>query len=193
MAKSSGPQLSFSPGRIDPANSSFAETRKSLAGEFKARGKKLFVVVNHFSSKNDDQPLMGHNQPPTRFTEGPRHGQAAVVNGFVNDILDIAPEANVIVLGDINDLEFSETVDILEGDGELFSAIKTLPANERYSYVFEGNSQVLDQILLSRNLYEHFPYAYDVVHVNSEFSSQASDHDPSVVRLRLTGRPAPKP
>ena len=193
VAHPSGPRLSFSPGRIDPADPSFAETRKSLAGEFKARGKKLFVVVNHFSSKNGDQPLMGHNQPPIRFTEGPRHGQAAVVNGFVNDILAVDPKANVIVLGDINDFEFSETVDILEGDGELFSAIKTLPANERYSYVFQGNSQVLDQILLSRNLNEHFPYAYDVVHVNSELSSQASDHEPSVVRLRLTGRPSPKP
>jgi hypothetical protein len=51
---------------------------------------------------------------------------------------------------------------------------------------------VLDQILLSRNLNEHFPYTYDVVHVNSELSSQASDHEPSVVRLRLAGRPAPK-
>ena len=193
VATPSGPQLSFSPGRIDPANAAFVATRKSLVGEFRARGKKLFVVVNHFSSKNDDQPLIGHNQPPIRFTEEPRHGQAAAVNAFVNDILDVDPEANVIVLGDINDFEFSETVDILEGDGELFRPIKTLPSNERYSYVFEGNSQVLDQILLSRNLNEQFPYVYDVVHVNSEFSSQASDHEPSLVRIRLTGRPTPKP
>jgi len=192
VATAAGPQLSFSPGRIDPANPAFVATRKSLVGEFRARGKTLFVVVNHFSSKNDDQPLIGHNQPPIRFTEPPRHGQAAAVNDFVNDILDVDREANVIVLGDINDFEFSETVDILEGDGELFSAIKSLPANERYSYVFEGNSQVLDQILLSRNLNQQFPYVYDVVHVNSEFSSQASDHEPSVVRINLTGRPAPK-
>ena len=193
VATPSGPRLSYSPGRIEPSDPAFIDTRKSLAGEFRARGKKLFVVVNHFSSKNDDQPLMGHNQPPARLSEVARHGQAAVVNEFVDDILAVNPDANVIVLGDINDFEFSETVDILEGDGELFSAIKTLPANERYSYVFEGNSQVLDQILLSRNIYERFPYTYDVVHVNSELSSQASDHEPSVVRLNLTGRPTVKP
>jgi predicted extracellular nuclease len=122
-----------------------------------------------------------------------RHGQAQVVNDFMDQLLAVDPEANAIVLGDINDFEFSQTVDILEGDGELFSAIKTLPANERYSYVFEGNSQVLDQILLSPNIYTHFPYVYDVVHVNSEFASQASDHEPSVVRVRLTGRPTPMP
>ena len=87
----------------------------------------------------------------------------------------------MIVLGDINDFEFSRTVEVLEGGG-LFSAIKSLPANERYSYVFEGNSQVLDQILLSPNLNEGFPYTYDVVHVNSEFAGQASDHEPSLVR-----------
>jgi predicted extracellular nuclease len=200
LSTASGPQLSFSPGRVDPENDAWFETRKPLAGEFRARGKKLFVVVNHFSSKTDDQPLMGRFQPPTRFSEMPdqdglggRHAQAAVVNEFVKDILAVDPEANVIVLGDINDFEFSRTVEILEGDGELFSAIKTLPANERYSYVFEGNSQVLDQILLSPNLDEQFLYTYDVVHANSEFAGQASDHEPSLVRIRLTGRPTPKP
>ena len=196
----SGPQLSLSPGRVDPQNPAWFATRKPVAGEFRAKGKKVFVVVNHFSSKNDDQPLMGRFQPPTRFTESPnasgqggRHAQAAVVNGFVKDILAADPEANVIVLGDINDFEFSRTVEILEDGGALFSAIKLLPANERYSYVFEGNSQVLDQILLSPNLNEQFSYTYDVVHVNSEFAGQASDHEPSLVRINLTGRPTPKP
>jgi uncharacterized protein len=184
----SGPQLSLSPGRIDPASPFFEETRKSLAGEFRVRGKKLFVVVNHFSSKNDDQPLMGHNQPPTRFTEGPRHGQAGVVNDFVNDILAVNADANVIVLGDINDFEFSETVELLEG-GVLTTLMDTLPKAERYSYVFEGNSQVLDQILVSGNLLGTFGIEYDPVHVNSEFADQASDHDPQVARLDLRGRP----
>ena len=78
------------------------------------------------------------------------------MNDFVDEILEADAGANVIVLGDINDFEFSETVEILEGEGELYSAIKDLPAGERYSYVFEGNSQVLDQILLSRTLFDRF-------------------------------------
>jgi uncharacterized protein len=68
----------------------------------------------------------------------------------------------------------------------------TLPKAERYSYVFEGNSQVLDQILVSDNLLGSFPIAYDVAHVNSEFADQTSDHEPQVARMRLTGRPTPK-
>ncbi len=191
----SGSRLSSSPGRVGTESAAFDDTRKSLAGEFIAHGKTLFVVVNHFSSKTDDQPLFGPSQPPIRFSEAARHGQAQVVHDFVAGLLAADPNANVIVLGDINDFEFSQTVDILEAGGVLHTLVKDLPPAQRYSYVFEGNSQVLDQILLSPNLDNHFPHDYDVVHVNSEFADaiQASDHEPSVTRIDLRGRPTPKP
>lgn len=187
----SGPQLSASPGRIEPGSPAFVDTRKSLALELRARGKKIFAVVNHFSSKGGDDPLFGRFQPPVRHTEVARHQQAQVVNDFVDEILAADPSANVVVLGDINDFEFSETVDILEG-GVLTTLMDTLPKAERYSYVFEGNSQVLDQILVSDNLLGNFPIEYDVVHVNSEFADQTSDHEPQVAQMRLTGRPTSK-
>ena len=186
VGKKHKPELSASPGRIGTQiDGPFADTRKSLVGEFDVRGRTVFAIVNHFSSKGDDQPLFGPAQPPIRFSEVARHGQAQVVNDFVDAILAQDEEAKVVVLGDINDFEFSETTDILEG-GVLTSLVKTLPTNERYSYVFEGNSQVLDQILISDRLLR-VPYrpVYDVVHLNSEFADaiQASDHEPSVVRL----------
>ena len=187
----SGPRLSFSPGRVDPQDPAWEATRKPLAGEFRMRGKKVFVIANHFSSKGGDEPLFGRFQPPTRSTEVDRHAQAQSVNDFVDELLAVDPRANVIVLGDINDFEFSQTVDILEG-GVLTTLMDTLPKPERYSYVFEGNSQVLDQILVSGNLLGNFPIDYDPVHVNSEFADQASDHDPQVARLDLRGRPTPK-
>ena len=219
-------ELTISPGRIlpDPTGpwaSAFDQTRKSLVGEFRYRGQTVFVVVNHLSSKGDDQPLFGQFQPPDRFTEfqsrsgtpavedGWRHAQAQVVNDFVDEILAVEPNANVIVLGDINDFDFSETVDVLTGervalnpgpstpdpDGSgqtapsaekrvLTTLFDLLPADERYSYVFDGNSQVLDQILVSSSILRKEP-SYDVVHVNAEFFDQASDHDPSVMRVRL--------
>jgi uncharacterized protein len=187
VAGATGPQLTYSPGRINPSHPGFVDTRKSLAGEFVYRGKKLFVVVNHFSSKGDDQPLFGRFQPPTRFSETARHQQAQVVNDFVDGLFAADRGANVIVLGDINDFEFSETVDILEG-GVLTTLMATLPPAERYSYVFEGNSQVLDQILVSNHLIGSYFSRYDVVHVNAEFASQASDHDPQVAAIRLPQR-----
>jgi predicted extracellular nuclease len=182
----SGPRLSFSPGRVEPGNSAWNTSRKPLAGEFRMHGKKVFVIANHFASKGGDQPLFGRFQPPSRSSELQRHAQAQVVNDFVDDLLEADASANVIVLGDINDFEFSRTVEILTG-GVLTSLMETLPQPERYSYVFEGNSQVLDQILVSNTMLASFPIDYDPVHVNSEFADQASDHDPQVARLDLRG------
>jgi hypothetical protein len=62
--------------------------------------------------------------------------------------------------------------------------ITTLPGSERYSYVFEGNSQTLDHILFSDSLFSGL-FEFDSVHVNAEFATQASDHDPQVVRSTL--------
>jgi uncharacterized protein len=183
----SGPHLSLSPGRVAPQDPAFVDTRKSLAGEFRLHGKKVFVVANHFSSKTADDPLFGRWQPPIRASELARHGQAQALNDFVDQLVAADPQANVVVLGDINDFEFSQTVELLEG-GVLTTLMDTLPKAERYSYVFEGNSQVLDQILVSNQLLRAFPIDYDPVHVNAEFADQASDHDPQVARLDLRGR-----
>ena len=86
------------------------------------------------------------------------------------------------MLGDLNDFEFSATLAILEGGGAARPDGRRCRETERYSYVFEGNSQVLDQILVSAPAREP-PLEYDVVHVNAEFADQASDHDPSVARF----------
>ena len=182
------PELTLSPGRIDPANPAFTNSRKPLAGEFRWRGETYFAVANHFNSKGGDQPLFGRFQPPARPSEAQRHGQAAAVRAFADAVLAKDRRANIIVLGDINDFEFSETTDILVGDGSLVDLPRTLPLAERYTYVFEGNSQVLDHILISRALADppgpRPGFAYDIVHTNSEFADQASDHEPQVVRLR---------
>ena len=177
-----GPQLTFSPGRIDPTNPAFTDSRKPLAGEFSFNGETLFVIANHFNSKGGDDPLLGRFQPPNRITEAQRTRQAQVVNDFVDRILALDPRANIIVLGDLNDFEFSDALNALKG-GVLHNLIETLPQAERYTYVFDGNSQALDHLLVSANLFEQAQPAYDIVHVNAEFATQASDHDPQVARF----------
>jgi hypothetical protein len=183
-----GPQLSASPGRVDPANAAWNASRKPLAGEFTYRGETFFLVANHFNSKGGDNPLFGRFQPPVRSSETQRHQQAQIVNDFADAILALDPSANVIVLGDINDFEFSQTMSLLEG-GALHALMSTLPPNERYSYVFEGNSQSLDHIVVSNDLFGN-PFAYDAVHVNAEFFDQLSDHDPQVGRFFVNTAPA---
>ncbi len=177
--------LTLSPGRVDPTNEAWTDSRKPLVGEFRFRGETIFVIANHFTSKGGDQPLFGRFQPPARDSEIQRHAQAAAVRAFVDRIFAVDPHANVVVLGDLNDFEFSRTVDILVGaNHSLVDLPRTLPEPERYTYVFDGNSQVLDHILISRSL-ARCGWSYDVVHLNAEYTDQASDHDPQLVRLRL--------
>lgn len=183
-----GAALTYSPGRIDPTNGAWANSRKPLVGQFTWNDRSVFVIANHFASKGGDDPLMGRFQQPLRSSEVQRNNQATAVRGFVDKLLAADPNANVIVLGDINDFEFSKTADILVGSGSnaLTDLPRTLPENERYTYVYQGNSQVLDHILLSPNLVRTMAnkkYSYDIVHTNSEFNDQDSDHDPQVVRL----------
>ncbi|MFI6030704.1 endonuclease/exonuclease/phosphatase family protein [Amycolatopsis magusensis] len=174
-------KLTVSPGRVDPANAAWANSRKPLAGEFVFGGRKVFVVANHFASKGGDQPTHGRFQPPARTSEVQRLQQAQVLRGFVDQLLAADRNANVVVAGDLNDFPFSPTVRTLTSGGALKALIDTLPENERYSYVFEGNSQVLDHILASK---APRGVDYDVVHINAEFAEQASDHDPQLVRFR---------
>ncbi|MFF6998854.1 endonuclease/exonuclease/phosphatase family protein [Streptomyces sp. NPDC008313] len=175
--------LTASPGRIDPAAAAWEHSRKPLAGEFVFRGRTVFVIANHFASKGGDQGLTAQYQPPARSSEDQRHLQAASVNAFVKDVLKTQKNADVIALGDINDFEFSGTARLLEDGGALWSAIKSLPKSERYTYDYQGNSQVLDQILVSPSIRRH-GLAYDSVHINAEFADQISDHDPQVLRFR---------
>ena len=198
-----GAQLTFSPGRIDPTNPVWDESRKPLAGEFLFRGRKLFVVANHFASKGGDAPLFGRFQEPYRPSEiqrrgitqpvlDPQRGQAGVVNAWVGRLQAVDRRARVIVLGDLNDFEFSETSNVVERGApgtryELVNLWRLLPQNEHYSYIFQGNAQVLDHILATPNLF-HRQMQYDAVHMNSEFDTeQQSDHDPPLARFWVTG------
>ncbi len=180
-------ELSASPGRIAPTDPAWTDSRKPLVGEFRFHGRKVIVVGNHFDSKGGDQDADGRFQPPARDSEVQRKQQAALVNQFVKDVLAADPRANIVVAGDLNDYQFSPALQTLTDDGAtLTDLITTLPADEQYIYVYNGISQVLDHILVSTPLSSAGgnTVEYQVVHVNSEFSNQASDHDPQVVRIR---------
>jgi predicted extracellular nuclease len=174
-------QLTISPGRVSPTDPAWASSRKPLVGEFVFGGRTVFVIANHMNSKGGDQPTHGRNQPPTRSSEVQRAKQATLLRGFVDQVLAADRNANVIVAGDLNDYPFSPAVQTLTAGGALKDLIAGLPEKERYSYVFEGQSQVLDHLLVSQ---APRGVDYDVAHINAEFAQQASDHDPQVVRFR---------
>ncbi|WP_218082072.1 endonuclease/exonuclease/phosphatase family protein [Anthocerotibacter panamensis] len=191
LSTPTGPALLYSPGRIDPLNPAFNSSRKPLVGEFSFLGQQIFVIDNHFNSKGGDLPLFGHLQPPTLASEPQRIQQATIVNGFVQNILTVDPQAKVIVLGDLNDFEFSTPLTVLRGS-ELINLAERVPFPDRSSFNFEGNAQVLDNLLVTNALFtiNPNPPESDFVHFNNEFPNPASDHDPIVARFTF---PVPAP
>ena len=102
-------------------------------------------------------------------------------------LLAVDKHAKVVVLGDLNDYEFSDTVSTLTSGGVLKDLLTKLPKSERYTYVYEANSQLLDHVLVSPYLARKGSPEVDVVHSDAEFADadRASDHDAIVVRLRF--------
>ncbi|MEH7883016.1 chitobiase/beta-hexosaminidase C-terminal domain-containing protein [Bacillus sp. JJ1609] len=178
-------KLTLNPGRIDPTNTAYKSSRKSLAAQFEFQGKSVIVVANHFNSKGGDQPLFGKNQPPVLKSEVQRMEIAKIVNGFVNDVKAKDPNANVILLGDFNDFEWSNPLITLKGN-VLVDMVEKVPADQRYSYSYQGNAQVLDHILVSKNM--EAATSVNMVHINSGFMEEhgrASDHDPLIIQTDL--------
>ncbi|MDR2986637.1 MAG: endonuclease/exonuclease/phosphatase family protein, partial [Nocardiopsaceae bacterium] len=187
VKKRGEPALTLSPGRIEPNNPVWSDSRKPLVGEFAFNGRDVFVIANHFNSKLGDQSQDGRFQFPAQSSAVQRVGQALTEHQFINRILAIDKKADVVVVGDLNDYQFSPAMAALEtgssegaGTPTLTDLITTLPANERYTYDFNGVSEVLDHILVSNGISD---FNYQVVHVNAEFANQVSDHDPQVVDI----------
>lgn len=177
--------LNMNPGRIDPTNPVLNHTRKSLVAQFEFQGESVVVIANHLNARIIDDPPFGQNQPPEERSSEQRTEIARILNGFVRIIEADNPDENIVVLGDMNDHPFSAPLQTLAGD-ELTNLIEKVPKEKRYSYVHEGNSQVLDHILVSNHL--EGKADIDIPHINADFSGahgRASDHDPVLVQLDL--------
>jgi predicted extracellular nuclease len=166
---------------VDPDHTdgdAFQDSRLPLEARFEFQGRRFTVIINHLSSKGGSTPLFGLVQPPVNGSEDQRLAQAAVVNDRVDALLLADPAADVIVLGDLNEFDFLDPLSVLKGDPTpvLFNLADALASVERYSYVFDGNSQDLDHVLATAGLAAIG--AVDFVHVNPEFGGFASDHDP---------------
>ncbi|XVL20452.1 endonuclease/exonuclease/phosphatase family protein [Staphylococcus equorum] len=177
--------LTLNPGRIDPNNPAFDDSRKPLAAQFKFHGEQVIVLANHWNSKNGDTPLFGSQQPPVLESENQRVEIAKSVGRFVEQVQKDNPNANIVSVGDYNDFQWSKSLKTFESFN-MSNMIYDLPESERYSYNYQGNSQALDYIFVSNNLKNHTEL--DPIHVNSDFtdmSGRASDHDPLLAQIDL--------
>jgi predicted extracellular nuclease len=175
-------------GARDP--NAFQDSRNPLAGTFTFRGKRITVLSNHFSSRSGSSPIFGAFQPFTQAAEGQREAQANAVHDYVASLLRSDRRAGVVVAGDLNTFEWTnDLTELLPGrDRILKDLVKEMEDDNRYSFIFDGNSQLLDHIFASRRLADDAEF--DVVHVNTDFpvlfgGVNASDHEPLVARFEL--------
>lgn len=158
--------------------------RPPLIAHLRVDGSRtLYLINNHFKSKVD-----GEEQTRPR-----RVAQARFVAALVRQLQSASPEAEILVVGDLNDYEESPTLDALLGEAPLVNLWETVPPTERYAYVFEGVSQILDHILATEGLAESL-VSFAPVHVNADFPHalqadptsflRTSDHDPLLAIFR---------
>ncbi|MFB6276828.1 MAG: choice-of-anchor I family protein, partial [Halothece sp.] len=182
----------------------FFGSRIPLSATFEFNGEEVTVINNHFSSKGGSSAILGQDQPFEELQNGAQKDlpqdvlnslapEERFVNGSFNERIDQAEAVkqfvdnlnadNIIALGDLNEFEFVKPVETLESS--LTNLIDTkIPEGERYSFIFQGNSQQLDHILVSNNLAQQAQL--DIVHTNNEFADQASDHEPLLASLNLS-------
>jgi endonuclease/exonuclease/phosphatase family metal-dependent hydrolase len=142
------------------------------------------VINNHWSSKKDSAVYMGTAQPFEELQE-----DAAVNGGLVERKRQSAAikrytagRDNVIVVGNFNEFEFVSPIASLGDDLTILT--NNISENERYSSIYQGNSQALDHILVSAGIEAVAEY----VHVNAEFAHRAAadfTHDPMVARIQV--------
>jgi len=151
--------LNLNPGRIEPTNSAWNSSRKPLVAQFtlKNGGETLFVVGSHFTAKLGSSELAGPEQPPSNGGVDQRIKQAQVVRNFVDQLLKVQSDAKVVLLGDFNEFSAVEPLDTLtspvsQGSSPVLSEIQVEVREERYSYVFEGNSQQIVSLRVGKRL-----------------------------------------
>ncbi|KDR82750.1 hypothetical protein GALMADRAFT_238259 [Galerina marginata CBS 339.88] len=183
------PELNFNPGRIDPLNPAWNSTRKPLIAHWSTKlGLDLFTINVHLSSKGGSSSTQGDARTPVNSPLEARTAQVSSVATFVKKLLSKNPFANIIVAGDFN--EYIQTRSVYKPLTSLLTDIDEvakIPVVERYSYIFDQNSQQLDHVLVSDSI--KFRRAqFEHIHVNNWSPSlkvRVSDHDPSVGRIRI--------
>src|SRR5688500_1163379 len=107
-----------------------------------ANSQQVWVINNHWKSKSGDE------EANARL----RAAQAQSVAEWVQTILTVDANAQIVVLGDLNDFYDGAAVGMLQEATGLFHPYAWLPPLDRYTYIFNGAAQVLDHVLITPNL-----------------------------------------
>ena len=180
-----------------------------------AKGKppfELTVVANHLKS------FLGYNDAKQRDNVRLKKKlQAEFLAKWVQARQTADPKERIVLLGDFNAFQFDDGIldpvgtitgkpaaadSVLNASSDLvvrdlIGLVDFIAPAQRYSYIFDGNAQVLDHILISETLRPNV-LGFGFIRVNADqpewFRNDASrperfsDHDPAVLLISMDAR-----
>lgn len=165
----------------------------SLAGARDGVTGAFTVINNHFKSKVGGP-----------FWEPRRVAQGAFIGGLVDALRGAEPSIPVLVMGDLNatweDGAYGKVRRRDDGNDRMHDALSVLPDEDRYTYVYRRQPNLLDHLLVTPDLADAVE-SVRILHRNSIPESKelrfnprttrgTSDHDPIVATIRLTAATA---
>lgn len=199
----------------DNGNEEFVNDRPPLmirASIDDAKSGKPFeftVVVNHLKS------FLGYSDPKQMANVRMKKKlQAEYLARFARSRLNTNPSEMLLLVGDFNAYQFDDGVMDVIGtikgkpaaresvlmssedllDADLTDLADVINPKEKYSYIYDGNAQVLDHILISPALVNHVK-GFGYARVNADFPEilrnddsrveRYSDHDPAIAIFSL--------
>jgi hypothetical protein len=171
----------------------------------------VIVIVNHLRSFIDIE-LVGGDGPRVRAK---RTAQAESLAGLLQELQTNNPTTPIMSIGDYNAYQFNDgytdPIATIKGtptpddqvvvdespdlvNPNLINLTDILPADQRYSFVFEGTPQALDHVIVNTVAQSYFK-GYAIARCNSDFPQSfasdpsrpegSSDHDMPVAYFRL--------
>lgn len=167
------------------------------------------VIVNHLKS------FLGYDDP--KRMDGVRTKkrlQAEFLAKFVQERQKADPNAKIILIGDFNAFQFNDgIVDVIGAikgkpapkdevmnpsedlvNPDMIDLVDLINAEQKYSYRYDGNGQVLDHVIVSDGL-KNYIHGFGYARVNADFpavyrnddtrAERFSDHDVAVAYFTL--------
>ncbi|PID38161.1 MAG: hypothetical protein CSA65_08620 [Proteobacteria bacterium] len=161
---------------LEPGDSkNYRFSRDCLEVELEpSKNRRLVVLVNHLRA-NDGSKLA------TRT----REAQANRLREIVDAVLKWTPDANIAIVGDLNDGPESRTLKLIrEGTPPLKELLAGQSLNQRYTTFYQGNKSQIDYILTSPGLTADLD-AGSAKALHDDVYSAASDHFPVIASFTV--------
>ncbi|MBA3786434.1 MAG: nuclease, partial [Acidobacteria bacterium] len=188
--------------------------RAAIKDQKTNRPLEVTVIINHLKS------LRGYNdEKDAPFVRMKKKLQAEFLARFVAERLKANPNERIALVGDFNAFQFNDGImdvigtikgtpavkdsvftaseDLLNPD--LTNLVDLIKPEQRYSYSFDGNAQILDHFLVSEAFKKHLA-GFGYARINADFPEtyrnddtrveRFSDHDAAIAYFTFDEKPA---